>query len=91
MEIKLPSYKTLTEILKWEKENKKTELSNSEIKYLTKFPSYVTQCFYFHFFILKFRSYEKLAMTSQFDLTRFYDVIIRNSVFNLGIPDPHFF
>ena len=30
------------------------------------------------------KSNEKLAMTSQFDLTRFYDVIIRNS----GIPDP---
>ena len=39
---------------------------------------------------------DKLAMTSQIDLTRFYDVIMRNSVFqlgfstrfsNLGIPD----
>ena len=37
--------------------------------------------FYFHFFILKFLRYEKLAMTSQFDLTRFFDVIIRNSFF----------
>ena len=27
---------------------------------------------------------EKLAMTLQFDLTRFYDVIVRNSVFELG-------
>ena len=27
---------------------------------------------------------EKLAMTSQFDLIRFYDVIIRNSNFKLG-------
>ena len=27
---------------------------------------------------------EKLAMTLQFDLTRFYDVIVRNSVFQLG-------
>ena len=36
--------------------------------------------FYFHFFILKFPSYKKLAMTSQFDLIRFYDVIIN---FNL--------
>ena len=27
---------------------------------------------------------EKLAMTSQFDLTQFYDIIIRNSVFLLG-------
>ena len=27
---------------------------------------------------------EKLVMTSQFDLTRFYDVIICNSVFQLG-------
>ena len=34
--------------------------------------------------MLKFLSYEKLAMTSQFDLTRFYVVIIRNSVFQLG-------
>ena len=40
--------------------------------------------FYFHFFNLKFPNYEKLAMTSQFDLTRFYDVIICNSVFRLG-------
>ena len=47
-----------SKILKWKKENKKPELSNSKIKYLIKFPSY-----------------EKLAMTSQFDLTRFYDVI----------------
>ena len=44
--------------------------------------------FYVHLFILKFLSYEKLAMTSQFDLTRFYDAIICNSVFNSGIPDP---
>ena len=28
--------------------------------------------------------YEKLAMTLQFDLTRFYDVIIDNLVFQLG-------
>ena len=27
---------------------------------------------------------KKIAMTSQFDLTRFYDAIIRNSVFQLG-------
>ena len=38
---------------------------------------------------------EKLAMTSQFGLTRFYDVIMRNSVFltqfsSSGIPDPVF-
>ena len=52
------------EILKWKKENKKLELSNSEIKYLVKFPSYVTRVFCFHFFILKFSSNEKLAMTS---------------------------
>ena len=45
------------------------------------FASYVTRLFYFHFFILKFPSYEKLAMTSQFDLTRFYDAEIRNSAF----------
>ena len=36
---------------------------------------------------------EKLAMMSQFHLTRFYDVITHNSVFltrfsNSGIPDP---
>ena len=49
-----------------------------------RFPSYVTQFFCFQFFDLKFLSYEKLSMTSQFDLTRFYDVIIRNSVFQLG-------
>ena len=46
--------------------------------------SYVTRLFYFHFFNLEFPSYEKLAMTSQFDKIRFYDVIIRNSVFQLG-------
>ena len=38
---------------------------------------------------------EKLAMTSQFNLTWFYDVIMRNSVFltrfsNSEIPDPFF-
>ena len=32
-------------------------------------------------FSLKIPSYEKLAMTWQFDLTQFYDAIIRNSVF----------
>ena len=57
------------------------ELSNSKIMYLIKFPSHVTPFFYFHFFIPKFLCYEKLAMTSQFELTRFYDVITRNSVF----------
>ena len=60
---------------------KKPELSNSKIIYLIKFPSYVTPFFYFHFFILKLPSYEKLAMTSQFELIRFYDVIIRNLIF----------
>ena len=74
--------------MKEKKENKKPELSNSEIIYLIEFPSYVTRFFYFHFFILKFLSYEKSAMTSQFDLNRFYGVIIRDSVFNSGIPDP---
>ena len=34
--------------------------------------------FYFHFSILKFPSHEKIAMTSQFYLTRFYDFIFRN-------------
>ena len=34
-----------------------------------------------HFFIPNFPSYEKLAMTSQFELTRFHDVITRNSIF----------
>ena len=38
---------------------------------------------YFRFLILKFPSYEKLVMTAQFGLARFYDVIIRNSVFKL--------
>ena len=37
--------------------------------------------FLLSFWILKFPSYEKLAKMSQFDLTRFYDIIIRNSVF----------
>ena len=32
-------------------------------------------------FLLKIPSNEKLDMTSQFDLTQFYDVITRNSVF----------
>ena len=55
-----------------------------EIIYLIRFPGCVTRFFYFCFFNLKFPSYEKLAMTSQFDLTRFYDFIIRNSVFQVG-------
>ena len=63
---------------KIKKENKKPVLSNSEIIYLIKFSSYVTRFFYFHFLN---SSYEKLAMTSQFELTRFYGVIICNSVF----------
>ena len=70
--------------LKINKENKNPELSNSEIIYLIRFPNYVTRFFYFRFFNLKFPSHEKLAMTSQFDLTRFYDFIIRNSVFQVG-------
>ena len=36
----------------------------------------MTRFFYFHFFILKYPSYEKLAMMSHSELTRFYDVII---------------
>ena len=80
MKIKLPCYVTWKSQRK-KKENNKPELSNSEIIYLIKFPSYVTRFFYFHFFILKFPSYEKLAMTSQFNLTRFCDVITPNSVF----------
>ena len=81
------------EILKSKKENKNPESSNSEIFYLIKFSSYLTRFFYFHFFIVKFPSYEKLAMTSQFDLARFYDVMRRNSIFstqffNSEIPDP---
>ena len=68
----------------FKKRKEKSELSNSEIIYLIKFQSYVTRFFDFHFFILKFPSYEKLAVTSQFDLTRFYGVVIRNSVFQLG-------
>ena len=53
---------------------------------LIRYPSYITQSFYFfnHFFSLKFPSYEKLAMASQFDLAPFYDVIICNSVFQHG-------
>ena len=58
------------------KGNKKPELSNLEIIYLIKFPSYVTRFLYFHFFILKWPSYENLSVTSQFDLNSFYDVII---------------
>ena len=53
----------------------------SKIIYLIEFPSYITRFFYFHFFILKFPGYEKLAMMSQFDFTRFYDILIHNSVF----------
>ena len=44
----------------------------------------MTQFFYLQFFILKFVSYEKVAMTSQFDLTQFYEDITRNSVFWFG-------
>ena len=54
-----------------------------EIIKLKRFPSYVTRGF-FHFSNLKLPSYEKLAMMSQFDLTRLYDDIICNSVFQLG-------
>ena len=83
MKIKLQSYITRKSEDK-KKENKKLELSNSEIIHLIRFPSYVTRFFYFRFFNLKFLSYKKIAMTSQFDLTRFYDVVIRNLVFQLG-------
>ena len=38
-------------------------------------------------FSFKVPTYEKLAMTSQFGLTQFYDVIICKLVFNSGIPD----
>ena len=49
---------------------------------INKIPELPNSLFFcFHFFILKFPSYEKIAMTSQFDLTRFYDVIIHNLVF----------
>ena len=74
MKIKLQSYITRKSEDK-KKENKKLELSNSEIIYLIRFPSYVTRFCYFRFFNLKCPSYRKFAMTSQFDLTRFYDVI----------------
>ena len=70
-----------SEILKSQEENKNPELSNSEIFYLIKFSSYLTRFFYFHFFIVKYPSYEKLALTSQFDLTRIYDIIMCNLVF----------
>ena len=46
------------EILKSKKENKNPESSNLEIFYLIKFSSYLTRFFYFHFFIVKFASYE---------------------------------
>ena len=47
--------------------------------------SYLTRKFKFiPKFSLKISSYEKLAMKSKFELPRFYDVIIRNSVFELG-------
>ena len=38
-------------------------------------------------------SYEKLALKSQFDLIRFYDVIFRflTRFFNSGFPDPEKF
>ena len=81
IKIKLSSYITRKSQNK-KKENKKSELSKLEILCLIKFSSYETRFFYFHFFILKFPSHEKLAMTSQFDLTQFYDVLIRNSGFN---------
>ena len=70
-----------SEILKSQEENKNSELSNSEIFYLIKLSSYLTRFFYFHFFIVKYPSYEKLALTSQFDLTRIYDIIMCNLVF----------
>ena len=75
-----------SEILKKRKSKNKTNpaLRSSEIFYLIKCSSYLTRLFYFHFSIVKFPSYEKLALTSQFNLTQFYDVIIRNSVFYLG-------
>ena len=53
-----------SEILKSKKENKNPELGNPEIFYLIKFSSYLTRFFHFHFFIVKFPSYEKLALTS---------------------------
>ena len=65
--------------LKIKKENKKPELSNSEIIKLIRFPRYVTRFFYFYFFNLKFPSYVKLSMRSQQ-----IDLIIRNSVFQLS-------
>ena len=52
-----------SEILKSKKENKKPELSNSEIIHLIRFPSYVARFFYSRFFNLNFLSYKKLAMT----------------------------
>ena len=47
----------------------------------TKFSSYVTRKFYFINNSELRKINERLSMTSQFDLTRFYDVIMRNSVF----------
>ena len=45
---------------------------------------YVTWIFYFLLFFLKFLSSGKWVMTSQINFIRFYDVITRNSVFDLG-------
>ena len=59
-----------------------TELINSEIKKISELRN--SGFFCFHFSVLKFPSYEKLAVASQFDLTQIYDVIIRNSVYLLG-------
>ena len=58
-------------------------MSKNKVIYLIRFPSYVTR-FFFSLFQSKVSELQKIAMTSQFHLTRFYDVIIGNSVFQHG-------
>ena len=59
------------------------KMSKNKVIYLIRFPSYVTR-FFFSLFQSKVSELQKIAMTSQFHLTRFYDVIIGNSVFQHG-------
>ena len=86
MKIKFPSY------ISWKSQNKKKKKKKKKekkirVKELRKFlfnkifELRNSVFFYFYFFILKVPSYEKLAITSEFKLTRFYDVISNNSVF----------
>ena len=68
-----------SEIVKQKKENKKPEFTRNFLS--NKVFELFNSVFLFSLFIEKFSNYEKLAVTSQFDLTRFYGVTIRNSVF----------